>query len=78
MTIYRLHENQNDGASYVRSVVLAEDEVDEQLEVEARLHRLLGGWEVSDLPGKTRGIVCRSKNGTVRQIWAVPYDPKED
>lgn len=77
MSRWRLVDEQN-GRTHVSSVVLAEDEVDEQIEAEAYLHSL-AGWAVT--PGQ-RIIVCRKALGphvgTVRTIRAVEFDAMHD
>lgn len=66
----RLAQTQNDGATHVSSVVLADDEAADQLAVEEAMHRLTG-WTTSWLDDV---LVC-TKGSTVRQLWIVDYDP---
>jgi hypothetical protein len=69
--VKRLVEEQG-GKTFVRTVVLADDEVAEQLVAEALLHRL-AGWDVA----VDRDEVVCSRGRTIRRIYAVDYDPME-
>lgn len=77
MTRWRLVDEQG-GRTRVSTVVLAESEVDEQLEAEAFLHSV-AGWAVTQ---GQRIIVCRKvlepNAGTVRTIRAVEFDAMDD
>ena len=75
----RLAECQNDGEVFVRSVILADDEAEEQLESDARMHEAFG-WSVVRLSATE--VVCSKtsgpRGGTVRRIWIVDYDPMKE
>lgn len=72
MSRWRLVDEQN-GRVHVSTVVLAEDEIDEQLGAEAYLHRL-AGWTVTE---GDRVVVCR-KRDTCRVIRAAEFDAMHD
>lgn len=55
MNRYRIVTQLNDGAPNISSVLIGEDEVEEQLAAEALLHQL-AGWEVT--VGE-RTLTCR-------------------
>lgn len=72
---YRIVEIRPDkgGAEYPSSVILAEDEIEPWLSVEAELHKN-SGWEVT--PGQNM-LVCR-RGTLVRVLEARMYDPFND
>ena len=77
MTRWRIVDEQG-GRTHVSTVVLAEDEIDEQLAAEAFIHSC-AGWAVT--PGR-RLLVCRKflgpNAGVVRTIRAVEFDAMHD
>lgn len=73
MKRYRLTSQRIGGTPHVSSVLLAEDEVEEQLEAEALLHRM-SGWVVTE---GDRTLVCR-RGTLVRVIGVRESDPMHD
>ena len=89
MSIWRLVYEQS-GRESVSTVVLAEEEVSEQIKCEASLH-LFAGWKVELLGdgidgmcdplfdgGDVTGAVMVSPRNVIRRVWARAYDPAED
>lgn len=69
-----------DREEFVSRVVLAADEVQEALELEAQLHNLTGGWRVSrvlDGRGELVSVFCEG-HGRSREVSARALSPMED